>query len=83
MDPEQIVITLGAQQAFVVIAFTLLNRGDTVWYEDPGHIAGRDIMQVMGANVAPAPIDPEGLDLKLTIEKHPVPKLIFTMPSHQ
>ena len=52
-------------------------------YEEPGHIAGRDIMQVMGANVAPVPIDPEGLDLKLTIEKHPVPKLIFTMPSHQ
>ena len=40
-------------------------------------------MQVMGANVAPVPIDPEGLDLKLAIEKDPVPKLIFTMPSHQ
>ena len=31
VDPEQIVITSGAQQGFVLIAFVLLNRGDTVW----------------------------------------------------
>jgi|TARA_B110000967_G_scaffold152782_1_gene157026 GntR family transcriptional regulator/MocR family aminotransferase len=82
-DSEQIVITSGAQQAFVLIAFSLLTRGDTVWYENPGHIAGRDIMQVMGANVAPVPIDAEGIDLEFAIKNYPSPKLIFTTPSHQ
>ena len=82
-DSEQIVITSGAQQAFVLIAFALLTRGDTVWYENPGHIAGRDIMQVMGANVAPVPIDAEGIDLEFAIKNYPSPKLIFTTPSHQ
>jgi GntR family transcriptional regulator/MocR family aminotransferase len=83
VDPEQIVITSGAQQAFVLIAFVLLNKGDTVWYENPGHIAGRDVMQIMGANIAPVPIDNEGLDIRFAIEKHPRPAIIFTTPSHQ
>lgn len=81
--PDEIVITSGAQQAFVLIAFVLLSRGDTVWYEDPGHIAGRDIMQMMGANVAPVPIDDEGMDLDFAARTHPQPKMIFTTPSHQ
>ena len=83
VDPGQIIITSGAQQAFVLIAFVLLNKGDTVWYENPGHIAGRDVMQVMGSNVAPVPTDNEGMDLNFAIEKHPRPALIFTTPSHQ
>ena len=83
VDADQIVITSGAQQAFVLIAFVLLNKGDTVWYENPGHIAGRDVMQIMGADVAPVPIDGEGMNLDYAIETHPKPTLIFTTPSHQ
>jgi len=83
VDPDQIVITSGAQQAFVLIAFALLNKGDTVWYENPGHIAGRDVMQIMGANIAPVPIDSEGIDLNFALKSHPRPTLIFTTPSHQ
>ena len=83
VDPDQIVITSGAQQAFVLIAFVLLNKGDTVWYENPGHIAARDVMQIMGSHVAPVPIDSEGMDLNFAIEHHPKPTLIFTTPSHQ
>ena len=83
VDPDQIVITSGAQQAFALIAFVMLSKGDTVWYENPGHIAGRDVMQIMGANVAPVPIDSEGMDLNFAAERHPRPTLIFTTPSHQ
>ncbi|MCP5084041.1 MAG: PLP-dependent aminotransferase family protein [Alphaproteobacteria bacterium] len=82
-DPSQIVITSGGQQAFAMIAFVLLNQGDTVWYENPGHIAGRDLMRIMGARVAPVPIDCEGLDLDHAIKRHPKPAVIFTTPSHQ
>ena len=83
VDPGQIVITAGAQQAFVLITFVLLNQGDTVWYENPGHIAARDVMRIMGANIAPVPVDHEGLDLQFGIATHPKPTLIFTTPSHQ
>ncbi|WP_291735860.1 PLP-dependent aminotransferase family protein, partial [Leisingera sp. F5] len=69
VDSERVIITSGAQQAFVLIAFVLLNQGDTVWYENPGHIAGRDVMQIMGANVAAVPVDGEGLDLDHAIRR--------------
>ena len=82
-DPDQIIITSGGQQAFVLIAFILLNHGDTVWYEDPGHIAGRDVMKIMGANVAPIPIDSDGIDIDFAQNNFPKPTLIFTTPSHQ
>ncbi|MEM7172404.1 MAG: PLP-dependent aminotransferase family protein [Pseudomonadota bacterium] len=83
VDPDQIVVTSGAQQAFVLIAFVLLGRGERVWYENPGHIAGRDVMNMMGAQVLPVPIDEEGLDLQTARDRHPPPALIFATPSHQ
>ena len=83
VNPEEVVITSGAQQAFVLIAFILLKAGDTVWYENPGHIAGRDVMSLFGANVKPVPIDAEGMDLKFARQTYADPALIFTTPSHQ
>ena len=83
VDPEQILITSGAQQAFVLISYVLMNKNDTVWYENPGHIAGRDVMRIVGGDVSPVPIDGEGLDLPYAIQNFSIPKLIFTTPSHQ
>ena len=83
VDPKQILITSGAQQAFVLISYVLMNRNDNVWYENPGHIAGRDLMKIVGGDVSPIPIDNEGLNLPFAILNFPKPKLIFTTPSHQ
>ena len=83
VDPKQILITSGAQQAFVLISYVLMNKNDTVWYENPGHIAGRDVMRIVGGDVSPVPIDGEGLDLPYAIQNFSIPKLIFTTPSHQ
>ena len=83
VDPKQILITSGAQQAFVLISYVLMNKDDTVWYENPGHIAGRDLMKIVGGDVSPIPIDNEGLNLPFAISNFPKPKLIFSTPSHQ
>ena len=83
VDPKQILITSGAQQAFVLISYVLMNKNDTIWYENPGHIAGRDVMKIAGGHVSPVPIDKEGLNLPYAILNFPKPKLIFTTPSHQ
>jgi len=83
VDPEQIIITAGAQQAFALTGLVMLNQSDTVWYENPGHIAGREVLEALGANVVPVPIDDEGMDIKYAIAKHTKPTLIFTTPSHQ
>lgn len=82
-DSEQVIITTGAQQAFVLIAFALLNRDDVVWYEDPGHIAGRDALHMMGADICPVPIDEEGIDIDYARANYGCPSIMFTTPSHQ
>ncbi len=83
VDADQIIITAGAQQAFSLIAFTLLNPGDVVLSEDPGHIAGRDAMRIFGAEVKSVEIDSEGFSLNDAKSRHPAPRLIFVTPSHQ
>ena len=74
VDPKQILITSGAQQAFVIISYVLMNKNDNVWYENPGHIAGRDLMKIVGGDVSPIPIDNEGLNLPFAILNFPKPK---------
>jgi GntR family transcriptional regulator/MocR family aminotransferase len=82
-EAEQIIITSGAQQAFSLIALALLETGNTVWFEDPGHIAARDSMRLLGADVRSVPIDEEGFDLHFAESKYPNSALIFVTPSHQ
>jgi GntR family transcriptional regulator/MocR family aminotransferase len=82
-EAEQVIITSGAQQAFTLIALALLETGNTVWFEDPGHIAARDSMRLLGADVRSVPIDEEGFDLHLAKAKYPNSRLIFVTPSHQ
>ncbi len=82
-ESEQIVITSGAQQAFVLLATVLLKPDDVVWCEDPGHIAIRDAMRLLGADVRSVPIDPDGFDLAKAADRHPTSRLIFVTPSHQ
>ena len=83
VDPEQIIITSGAQQALFLIALVLLTSEDTVWFENPGHIAGRDVVRLIGAKIAPVPIESEGLDIHFAAKNYLRPTLIFATPSHQ
>ncbi len=82
-DPGQIVITSGAQQAFVLIALTLLGRGDPIWFEDPGHIGARDAFRMLGLDVKSASIDEEGLNIAAAAQAHGKARAIFVTPSHQ
>jgi len=80
---SQIIITSGAQQAFSLIALTLLEPDDVVWMEDPGHIAIRDSMRLLGIDVRPVPIDGEGFSLDHAIRHNHESRVIFITPSHQ
>ena len=82
-NPHHVIITSGAQQAFVLIALSLLEPGATVWCEDPGHIAARDAMRLLGGLVRSVPIDDDGFDLGYAMRKHRDAELLFVTPSHQ
>ncbi len=80
--PNQIIITAGTQQAMMISAMALVNRGEVAWIEDPGFYQARRTFGFAGATVVPRPVDREGI----TIARPPKqcsPKIIYVTPSHQ
>ena len=60
--PEEVIVTVGAQQAFDLLARTLTTPDRrTVVVEDPGYPAAREAFAAAGATVVAAPVDREGL----------------------
>jgi GntR family transcriptional regulator/MocR family aminotransferase len=80
---EQVVIVSGAQQAFNLLGMLLLNPQDSVWMEDPGHIAARIALQAQGGLVVPLRIDEQGIDIQQGLAQCPDARLVFTTPSRQ
>ena len=82
-DPDQILITCGAQQAFYLAACTLLDPDEPVWMEDPGYPRARAAFLSAGLKAIPVPVDSEGLVVSIGKEREPNPKLVFVTPSFQ
>ncbi|WP_269936491.1 MocR-like pyridoxine biosynthesis transcription factor PdxR [Arthrobacter sp. HY1533] len=80
---EQVVICTGAQQAFNALALLMVDSGDEVWMEDPGHIAARLAFLANGCTVRGIPIDADGADLAAGAALHKPGRLMFVTPSRQ
>lgn len=80
--PDQILITAGTQQALLISALALVNRGEVAWMEDPGFHQARRAFSFAGATVVPRPIDAEGIVLGRATPARS-PRIIFVTPSHQ
>lgn len=82
-EPEQVIITAGAQQALALIASVFLEPNDEVWMEDPGYNSVRSLFALSRTKLIPVPLDEDGLDIKAALESSKNPKLIYVTPSHQ
>lgn len=80
--PDQILIVAGMQQAMLISAMAVLDRGDIAWLEDPGFHQARRVLTLADAKIVPRPIDREGLVIEGPRSGRP-PKLIYLTPSHQ
>jgi len=78
--PEEILITLGAQNALWLAATLLLGHGKRAVIEDPCYYALRDIVQHIPCQVTALPVDADGLPPDLLPSDTNV---IFATPSHQ
>jgi GntR family transcriptional regulator/MocR family aminotransferase len=81
-DADQIIITAGTQQAMMISAMALVNRGEVAWIEDPGFYQARRTFGFAGARVIPRPVDREGITIPRP-SKQRSPKIIYVTPSHQ
>ncbi len=80
-EPDDIVVTNGAQQAVSLLARVLVDEGDDVVVEEPQYFGTRRILQIHGANVIGVPVDAQGIQAGLLPAR--APKLICLTPSHQ
>jgi GntR family transcriptional regulator/MocR family aminotransferase len=80
--PDQIIITAGTQQAMMISAMALVNRGEVAWIEDPGFYQARRTFGFAGATVVPRPVDREGITIARSAKQR-APKIIYVTPSHQ
>lgn len=81
--PSQVLVTSGTSQSLDLATRLLLDRGATVWLEDPGYVGARSVFTASGARLVPVPVDAEGLDVEAGLRMDPAPQLIFVSPSRQ
>jgi len=78
-NPDEIIVTLGAQHALYMLSTLLMSRGARVAMEDPGYPDARSIFRLTGAETLPVPVDRDGMD----VDKIPSDSnFVFVTPSH-
>jgi len=78
---DQIVMTSGAQEALNIVSRLFVRPGVQVAVEDPCYASAASLFRSYGAELAPIPVDENGL---VTDMLHVVsPALLYTTPSHQ
>lgn len=82
-EPEQVIVTAGAQAALDLAARLLTDPGDPVWIEDPGYGGARGAFVGADAKMIPVPLDEEGIDLAAARRTNTRPRVIYVTPSHQ
>ena len=76
---EQILVTLGAQNALYLVAQLLCTRGAKVYIEDPTYPDLRDTLLNLGADVTTLPVDDHGMPVDDRLADADV---VFVTPSH-
>ncbi len=77
---DEILVTVGAQNALYLIADLLCRRDTVVGIENPGYVDARNIFQLRSDRVLPLAVDDGGLVLNETVTGC---DYVFVTPSHQ
>ncbi|MBA4783113.1 MAG: PLP-dependent aminotransferase family protein [Rhizobiales bacterium] len=77
--PEEILVTMGAQNALYMLSHLLVRPDTPVVVEDPGYPDLRNMFALQTRDLRALPVDREGLVLDDLRDA----KIVFTTPSHQ
>lgn len=63
VDPESIIVTVGAQEAMAIVLMGLFEPGrDVLLASDPTYVGVTGLARVLGIDVVPVPVDDAGID---------------------
>jgi len=79
-QPDEILVTLGSQQAIYLLAQLLMDNSSRFAIEDPGYLSAAHIAQVHGAEVCGIDVDNEGLIVDQRLDDC---DLVYVTPSYQ
>jgi len=81
--PNQIIV-VGSSRHGVDMAARLLGLpGDEVWFEEPGHVVCRKLLEATGLRPVPVAVDQNGFDISQARKHAPDARLALVSPSHQ
>src|SRR5690606_26255385 len=83
IEPNQLIVTTGSQQALDLLGKTMISPGDKVIVEGPTFLATIQCFRLYGADVQSAPVDGDGVQtdaLERLIVEHK-PKFIYLIPT--
>ena len=78
--PDEVLVTVGGQQALYIAIRLLLAPGETIGVEDPGYPDVVNMARIEGMNVERLPVDQGGLILSQRLGRC---KCLYVTPSHQ
>jgi GntR family transcriptional regulator/MocR family aminotransferase len=79
-SPEEILVTVGAQQALCLIAGVLFSDDTRVGIEDPGYPDARNLFSLRTSNIVGIPVDGEGIVVGDQLRGC---DYVYATPSHQ
>lgn len=82
-EAAQVLVVSGSQAALRLCATVLLGRGDVVALEEPGYPGARAALGTTGAELAPVPVDGEGMDVAALRRLGSRVRAACVTPSHQ
>jgi len=84
VEPENILLTSGSQQALDLIGKIFINRGDHILVEDPSYLGALQAWNAYGAQYVTVPVDKQGMNTDLLEEAlRAGPKFIYVLPNFQ
>lgn len=84
VEPANVLVTTGAQQALDLVGKTLLNPGDRVATEDPTYLGAIQAFTACQAEFLTVPIDDEGLRVdRLEDALRAAAKFVYVLPNFQ
>ena len=79
-NEDEILITLGSQNALFIIGAAFAHKNKPIAIEDPGYHYGRNAFQLTGNQLVGVPIDDQGIIVPSIPSEC---QLVFTTPGHQ